>query len=131
MEVIKYLLDSNAAIDYIGGILPSARIAWLDSIIDQNILISVINQIEILGFNPANPTDLIPFEELANTVTILPLSDNIVHQTITIRKLYKIKLPDAIIAATALVHGLYLITRNTTDFSKIPGLNLINPHDPL
>lgn len=50
MGVVKYLLDSNAAIDYIGGILSPARITWLDSIIDQDVFISVINQIEILGF---------------------------------------------------------------------------------
>jgi len=41
-----------------------------------------------------------------------------------------VKLPDAIIAATALVHGLPLLTRNTTDFSALPGLTLLNPHDP-
>jgi predicted nucleic acid-binding protein len=37
------------------------------------------------------------------------------------------KLPDCIIAATALVHGLTLITANKRDFSNIPGLTIINP----
>jgi len=39
----------------------------------------------------------------------------------------KIKLPDAVIAATALVHGLELISRNESDFKKIPGLAVVNP----
>jgi predicted nucleic acid-binding protein len=38
-------------------------------------------------------------------------------------------LPDAIIAATTLVHGLPLITRNVADFQGIVGLVVINPHD--
>lgn len=49
------------------------------------------------------------------------------NQTILIRRQYKIKLPDAIIAATALVHNLILVTRNTSDFKNIPELQLINP----
>ena len=41
--------------------------------------------------------------------------------------LYKIKLPDAIIAATALVHNLTLLTRNEKDFSKISNVEITNP----
>jgi len=39
----------------------------------------------------------------------------------------KIKLPDAIIAATALIEGFILVTRNTDDFKKFPTLELLNP----
>lgn len=83
----------------------------------------------MLGFNPANPDDLLPFEELTNTVTVIPLDDSIVRETIALRKIYKIKLPDAVIAATTLVHGLSLITRDEADFKKITHLALINLHD--
>jgi len=48
--------------------------------------------------------------------------------TIELRKEYKIKLPDALIAAPALHYRLGLITRNTFDFKKIDGLEVINPH---
>ncbi|HAL83190.1 MAG TPA: hypothetical protein DCO83_13965 [Mucilaginibacter sp.] len=48
--------------------------------------------------------------------------------TIELRKKYKIKLPDALIAATALHYRLILITRNISDFNKIAGLKIINPH---
>ncbi|MEK7257684.1 MAG: PIN domain-containing protein [Bacteroidota bacterium] len=48
-----------------------------------------------------------------------------------IRRQFKsIKLPDAIIAATALTHQLTLLTRNVSDFSKIPGLTVVNPFIP-
>jgi predicted nucleic acid-binding protein len=58
---------------------------------------------------------------------VLPLTNNIVDKAIEIRRSRKIKLPDAIIAATALAHDYTLISRNDDDFRKIPGLKYINP----
>ena len=40
-------------------------------------------------------------------------------------------LADAIIAATALVHGLKLVTRNDADFRHIAGLEIVNPFAPV
>jgi predicted nucleic acid-binding protein len=51
-----------------------------------------------------------------------------VSRTIEIRKAYRIKLPDAIIAATALVNDYTLVSRNLGDFEKIEGLTVIDPH---
>lgn len=48
---------------------------------------------------------------------------------IEIRRKYRLKLPDAIIAATALHLGLSLITLNVKDFTDIPELRLINPFE--
>lgn len=59
---------------------------------------------------------------------ILQLSGAIVNQTIEIRKVHKIKLPDAIISATALVHDFKLISRNISDFKNIGGLTVVDPH---
>jgi predicted nucleic acid-binding protein len=52
-----------------------------------------------------------------------------VNKTIQLRQKQKIKLPDAIIAATALVNGLALVSNNTKDFKNIPDLELVNPYD--
>ena len=126
---MNFLLDTNTVIDYIGGALPEKAITWLDSIVDSEAAISVINQIEMLGFSPDDPADLIPFEELAAAVAILPLDTDVVRRCIALRKGHKIKLPDAIVAATALVHNLTLVSRNEADFKKIPELRLINLHN--
>jgi predicted nucleic acid-binding protein len=56
------------------------------------------------------------------------LTPAIVEKTIELRKAYKIKLPDAIIAATALVNKLTLISRDTNDFRKVKGLKVIAPY---
>ena len=82
----------------------------------------------MLGFN-AIPAKLIALEEFINTAKVLSLDESITKQTIQLRRQYKkIKLGDAIIAATALVYDLTLITRNTKDFNTINGLKTIDPH---
>ena len=64
-----------------------------------------------------------------NDCSMLDLTSEIIDKTISIRKKYKIKLPDAIIAATALVYDLILFSRNTADFKNIQELKVINPYD--
>jgi predicted nucleic acid-binding protein len=64
-----------------------------------------------------------------NDAKLIGLTDEIIDTTIEVRKNHKIKLPDAIIAASALVNRLTLISRNTKDFQNIGGLNCVNPYD--
>ena len=66
-----------------------------------------------------------------NTAIIFELTSDIVYKTIQIRQKQKIKLPDAIIGATALVNGLVLISRNTKDFRNIKELEVIDPYNLL
>lgn len=124
-----YLIDSNAIIEFLGGKLPDSGNEWLQTIVENEIhCISVINQIELLGFDgPQDEMQIL--EEFISTTRILPLTDEIVKQTIELRKALKIKLPDAVIAATALNHKLKLITRNISDFRYISELEVINPHE--
>lgn len=55
------------------------------------------------------------------------LRDEIVSRTIKVRKQYRFKLPDAIIAATALVNEATLVTHNKKDFEKVEGLGVVDP----
>ena len=125
----RYLIDSNAVIEFLGGMLPPICSNQLEDIVDQdNHSLSIINQIEVLGFNgPAE--EMQTLEAFVSGATLWPLSDEVVQRTIALRKTYKIKLPDAIIAATALIHDLVLITRNVSDFNKIEGLRLTDSHE--
>ena len=124
----QYLIDTNAVIEFLGGTIPSSGCDWLQNIIDKNLHhLSVINQIELLGFN-GSPTDMQLLKEFIDMTNVLPLSDMVAQKTIELRKNYKMKLPDAIIAATALVYNLTLITRNTADFRKITELICLDAH---
>jgi len=124
----EYLLDSNVIIGYLAGQIPSSGMDIVSEIVSNRPNISVISQIEVLRFNdtPENETVL---KEFINMAKVYPLSNNVVECTIKLCKQIKIKLPDAIIAATALLEGLTLVTRNVSDFNKIPDLILLNPWD--
>lgn len=121
----RYLLDTNTVLDYMGNKLPGKAKNLIAQIIDEEINLSVINKIELLGFSKVEQ-DLIDFVAYSN---IHPMDDAIVDKTIEVRSLYKIKLPDAVIAATALQNGLVLVSRNTKDFKNIQGLEVIDPYD--
>ena len=127
MEQPQYLIDSNAVIDYLGNKLPSSGMDYMDRIIDEVPNISVITKIEVLGFNaPDEHSQLL--NNFMNDATVLDLTSTIVDVSIEIRKKNKTPLPDAIIAATALVYDLILISRNISDFKNIQGLKVIDPH---
>ncbi|WP_373551047.1 type II toxin-antitoxin system VapC family toxin [Haliscomenobacter sp.] len=123
----RYLLDTNILIYLQKGISDTQAITFLSQAIAANPKISVITEIEVLGFKFDSGTDLQKMEDLIADTVVLPLDKAVALKTISIRRMHKIKLPDAIIAATALVHELALITRNTSDFSSIDNLSVINP----
>jgi predicted nucleic acid-binding protein len=121
-----YVIDSNVVIDYLSGQLPRNAIAFMNGVINETPVISIMTQIEVLGFN--NPPEIETFlNDFIGSSLVIPLNDDVVKTTIAIRKKNKIKTPDAIIAATAIVLDYPLITRNTSDFKKLDGLEIIDP----
>lgn len=120
----EYLLDTNVIIDFSALKLPEKAYAHLSAIIDSFPQISIINKIELLSISNV-PEQIIAFVDEAY---IINMDDDITSKTIEIRRKYKNKLPDAIIAATAIVMKLHLITHNVNDFRSIKGLKLIDPY---
>ena len=120
----RYLLDTNAVLDFMGKKLPAKSQFLLSEIIDNEINISAINKIELLGFSFVEQT-LIDFVSFAE---VYPIDDETIDKTIDLRKKYKIKLPDAVIAATAIINNFTLITHNVRDFQKIMELQIIDSY---
>jgi predicted nucleic acid-binding protein len=58
-------------------------------------------------------------KEFINYANVLELNAEIAEQTITLRQQFKTKTPDAIIAATALINGLIVVTNNADDFKRL------------
>ena len=129
--VTRYLLDTNIVIYYTNDDLPENAAVLLDTEIEAGIYISVISEIELLGFNAPNPETLQTLQHFIDGSFIIELTRSINAKTIEIRKSKKIKLPDAVIAATAIVHDLTLISQNDRDFRKIDGLKYFNPFTDL
>jgi predicted nucleic acid-binding protein len=122
-----YLLDTNTIIYYLEAALPQQAMQQLHKIVDEQPLISVITKMELLGFNTTSLEEQIITETFINASIIFHLDDAIINETIALRKQYRIKLPDAIIAATAIVYDLILLTRNMGDFDKISTMKCIDP----
>ena len=123
----KILIDSNIAIGYIGNRLNVQAMNKLDIIFDGEFHISVINKIELLGYPNLDKNEEEKFNLLIDHSIIHPIDNKTIEKTIAIRKKYKIKLPDAIIAATCLVNELTILTLNIKDFENIEGLKVIMP----
>ena len=108
------LFDSNIVIDVLKGIRAAEDEIALS---DERPAISIITRIEVLT-GCADGDAFTAARALLSKFTVLGLSPAVEEQTIAIRRTTRLKLPDAIILATARVHGLTLSTRNTKDFPE-------------
>jgi predicted nucleic acid-binding protein len=127
---IKYLWDTNTTIYYLQQQFPSQAEKFIDDTLKESQpFISVITEIELLCWKTDREKDLeILRNFIDNALVIIELDRSIKLKTEDIRKQHKIRLPDAIIAATALAYDLVLLTRNTSDFKNIPNLKILDPH---
>ncbi len=120
----KILIDTNVAIAFLNEELPSAAADYLEK---QELYISVITRIELLAWRNATPEHILLIEQFIAAVQVYNLEEVVIQQGILIRKNYNTKLPDAIIAATAIAYELTLSTRNVSDFKNISGIKFTNP----
>ena len=127
MEEPNYLIDTNTVIDYLGRKLSEKSMTFMDSVIDLVPNVSIITKIEVLGFNTSASQYRILTDFMDDT-SIFELTEEVADICIDLRKKYKTKLPDAIIAATALVYEFTLITRNVSDFKNIKNLKIVDPY---
>jgi predicted nucleic acid-binding protein len=124
---MEYLLDTNVIINFLEASLPENAMSEMKIIVDNRPQISVITKMETLGFNFLSAFEQESMETFINYSEIQNINNEIVNKTIELRKQKKISLPDAIIAATAIVNNLILITRNVKDFSHIEEIKIVNP----
>lgn len=126
---IKYIWDTNTVIYYLQQQFPPNAEKFIDDLLKESQpCISAITEIELLCWKTATQKDWEVLHNFINDALVFELERSIKLKTADIRKLHKIKLPDAIIAATALVYDLVLISRNIADYKNIQGLQVIDPH---
>ncbi len=98
-------------------------------IAENSPFVSAVSYVEVLGFHRLTAEDKIHYEEFFAVSPVLPLTQSVLEQAMQLRQNRKMSLGDSLIAATCLIHGLTLVTRNTSDFSWIVNLSLLNPFD--
>jgi predicted nucleic acid-binding protein len=122
----QYLIDNNAISNFFSGLFSEKGMNFIAEVLDQTPTISVITEIESLSWVNTNKSKEEIVKSFIQDANVLALTSSVVAQCIRIKRSRKIKTPDAIIAATAIVHNLTLITSDG-DFNSISGLNLIDP----
>ncbi|QLE55556.1 type II toxin-antitoxin system VapC family toxin [Nostoc sp. TCL26-01] len=124
---MKYLYDTNIFIYYLAD-EPIVSAWFTEKFLNlHEILFSPIIRIELLSFAGLLKEEEQAIEDLLSQFNSVPLLQEIENQTIKLKRNYKIKLPDAIIAATALYKDAFLVTRNVQDFQEIAELKIENP----
>jgi predicted nucleic acid-binding protein len=107
---LKYLWDTNTVIYYLQKNFPDDVQASLSSIINTyKPTISVITEIELKCWKAATSNDLDILKSFVADCVVFELDTAVKSKTIDIRKTYNIKMPDSIIAATAVVTVLTLL----------------------
>ncbi|WP_078347188.1 type II toxin-antitoxin system VapC family toxin [Mucilaginibacter pedocola] len=112
------MIDTNVVIGYLDNKLPAEAMVMLNDVVDDVSNLSVVSKIEILRFN-ATPGAYKVLEDFIGESNVIGLTEAVVERTILVCKAHRIKLPDAIIAATALTLDYTLLTRNISDFKNI------------
>ncbi len=117
------LLDTNVLIYHLKNSLTAEFTEQLAlTIVAQQGYISVITRIAMLAWKGHTALSLQQTSGLIAQLPELGINEAVITQTIHVRKVHGLKLPDAVIAATALVHGLQLVTANVVDFQRVERL---------
>ncbi len=122
----QYLIDTNVISDYFSASFSDKGFLFMDIVIDTIPKLSIISQIELLSWK----ADIVTEKSVRNFIEdsiIFNISTEIIEYSVALRRSVRIKIPDAIIAATAIANGYILITNNERDFKNIKDLKIINP----
>jgi predicted nucleic acid-binding protein len=118
MNGFSFVADTNFLINVHEGIKKT------EPFLDGTTIISIISEIELLGWHKISPTEKRKLNELLNDCIIIELSTEIKNIAISLRQRYTIKTPDAIIAATAKFLQLPLVTSDK-GFAKINDIEIV------
>jgi predicted nucleic acid-binding protein len=108
---VKLALDTNAIIDFLKE--EAGAFDLMDLIEQHECFVSVITKLELLKYPDISVEEEMLILDFLPLVPIMPLTDDIERETIAISRASKLKLPDAIIGATAIVYGAEVVTADT------------------
>lgn len=93
----RFLIDTSAVIKYLNETLPENGLSFIDEIVDAESVISFIVEIELQSWSPLKSNDLEIYQLFVSNSTVIGINDDIIRETIKIRKSFRLKLPDALI----------------------------------
>lgn len=108
---MRAVFDTNILIDYLNGI-PAARTLLANY---QDPWISIITKLEVLVGTQAKDEEAVTRRFLAR-FRVRAVDEAVCEQSVIIRRTFKLRIPDAVIYATARDQACLLVTRNSRDF---------------
>lgn len=120
-----YTLDTNAILYYLKD--DSAAVSVLRGVFAENVpvYVSAVTELELFAYSDLSSQEESLIEELLKTISVIPVDSRLARLAALVRRHYRLKVPDSVIAATAMFTGSKLLTRNTRDFRKIPSLTVL------
>jgi predicted nucleic acid-binding protein len=112
----RYVLDTNVALYLLSGRL-------VNPLPVGEFYLSIISEIEMLSFSAIGQEEESRIRQFVSQVTIVGLSEEVKQSTIEIRRKYRLKLPDAIVCATAIILDSDLLS-NDVQLGKVRELRL-------
>jgi predicted nucleic acid-binding protein len=118
LELTGHLFDTNSLIYYFSGLTDDED---LPALLSHDFRISIITKIEFLGWRRFGEDALLleRARDFLRHAHVFPLDDRIAEGAVGLRQRFRVKTPDAVIAATALNNDLIVITNNTQDFAPL------------
>lgn len=108
MNGTKLLVDTNIALYFLGGD------TVLETLLDQReIFLSIITEMELLAYPNITEAEVAKIKAFIADCQVIEIGQDIKEKAIELRRQYNLKLPDAIIAATAIQHNLPLISADS------------------
>lgn len=117
-------LDTNAVIYYLKG--DAAASAVIEPLISVHttIFVATVSELELFSLPSITPEETAKINALLPTFSLITLDSHMARRAAELRRLYRLKTADSIVAATALFTNSTLLTRNVKDFKKISGLSI-------
>jgi predicted nucleic acid-binding protein len=124
--VQSLVFDSSTLILFLNDALPIEAVELLKAHVQTGqVFISAVVRAEVLAWREHSTASLEAARALLDVCQLVPVSAAVADEAARIRRETGLKLPDALIAATALLQGTALVTANGKDFRRVPGLALI------
>ena len=125
----SYLLDTNILIYYFND-EPIVQPIFEDIQVGDAIgFYCPISWVELLCYPNLTETEANLMREFLRTLRCVLLTEAVLDGAAEIRRNYRVRLADALIAACALTQDCTLVTRNVDDFRRIDGLSILNPFE--
>lgn len=110
MSGTEYLLDTNFILGMLKSTPAVTEVLNTNSLLASQCAYSAVTRMELLGFPGITPDEETVIRSALEKFTYLPIDSAVEDMAIQLRRSRRVKLPDALIAATALCHDLQLLS---------------------